>query len=117
MDTKKYRLSAKMQLTPRCSSTAPEIVVTFDGNIIYAGTLSCTTTFDVDQELIAGEYQLSVEFLNKLDTDTDIVNNIDKAVIVDQITFNNIHNPVWSNWNLIITCEKNPRGECNTHRI
>jgi hypothetical protein len=98
MDTKKYRLVAKIQLTPRCSSTAPEIVVTFDGNIIYAGTLSCTTTFDVDQELIAGEYQLSVEFLNKLDIDTDTVNNIDKAVIVDQITFNDIQSPnfVWA---------------------
>jgi hypothetical protein len=98
MDTKKYQLYAQIQLTPRCSSTAPEVIVSFNHNIIYAGSLSKTTTFDIDQNLDPGEYQLSVEFLNKLDSDTDIVNGVDKAVIIDQIIFNNIQSPkfVWA---------------------
>ena len=98
MDTKKYQLRAQIQLTPRCSSTAPEIIVSFNHAIIYAGLLSCTTTFDIDQELVPGEYHLSVEFLNKSDSDTDIDNGIDKAVIVDQVIFNDIQSPkfVWN---------------------
>lgn len=98
MGIKKHQLRAQIQLTPRCSSTAPEIVIAFNNDIIYAGSLSRTTVFDIDQDLPAGEYQLSVEFLNKLDSDTDIVNNIDKAVIVDQIIFNDIQSPnfVWA---------------------
>jgi hypothetical protein len=98
MDTKKFRLHAQLQLTPRCSPDMPKIIVSFNHDIIYAGVLSNTTTFDIDRELAAGEYQLSVEFLNKLDSDTDIINNVDKAVIVDQIIFNGIQSPnfVWN---------------------
>jgi len=98
MDIKKHHLFAQLQLTPKCSSSAPEIVVTFGNDIVYAGTLTDTTMFIVDQDLLPGEYQLSVEFFNKLDSDTDIHAGIDKAVIVDQIIFNNIQSPnfVWA---------------------
>ena len=44
------------------------------------------------------DYILSVEFINKHDSDTDIANNLDKAVIIKNITFNNITSPkfVWA---------------------
>lgn len=97
MAIKKYQLDAQLQLTPRCSTDAPEIVVLFDNSVIFSGQLLTTTVFDINQELESGEYDLSVEFINKLDSDTDIVNDIDKAVIIDLITFNNIQSPkfVW----------------------
>lgn len=98
MDTRKYRLHALVQITPRCNPNPPEIIVSFDHKKIYEGTLLDTTVFVIDQELVSRDYQLSVELINKTDADTNIATNTDKAVIIDRIIFNDIQSPkfVWA---------------------
>lgn len=88
MDTKKFQLNAKILLRPVWHADAPEILLGVDNSIIYAGKLFANTTFTVDQIMNAGQHEIWVEFINKQDGDT--VGDLDKAVIIEQITFNNI---------------------------
>lgn len=94
MDTKLYLLRAELLLTPVWHNDAPEVIVGTDDNIIYAGKLFAPTTFKFDQELDETSHTLWVEFINK--TDSDTIGDSDKAVKVDQVTFNNITSPKFS---------------------
>lgn len=78
-------------------NNAPEIILTFNDEIFYSGHLYAATTFTIDQQLTQGNYRLSLEFINKQDSDTDLEHNYDKAVIIDSIKFNNIRSErfVW----------------------
>jgi len=98
VDTKIYHLDCQLTLKPVWHSSVPDVVVSFNNNIVYSGELSETTTFNVDQHLPPGNYNLTVEFTNKTDSDTDLVNNKDKLVIVEKIVFNSIESPkfIWS---------------------
>lgn len=76
----------------------PEIVVRLDGNLLFSGLLVSPRSFPIDQYLEDGTHRLSVEFLNKTDSDTDIVAGRDKAVVIKQIEFFGISSPrfVWA---------------------
>lgn len=90
MDTKLYHLHAEFWLTPKIYNGSPEIIVRFDNDILYQGLLTETRCFEIDKNLPKNQYQISVEFNNKQNSDTDIINNLDKAVIIDRLSFNNI---------------------------
>lgn len=90
MDTKLYHLRAKLWLTPRSNNGDPKIRIMLDNNIIYSGTLSISQCFDINYHLSKNDHQLSVEFFNKHDKDTNIITDLDKAVIIDRISFNDI---------------------------
>ena len=96
MDIKHYHLCADISLRPIWHCEPPEIVVTFNNNIIYAGMLTTELLLTVDEQLPLGKYDITVEFVNKKDSDSH--NGKDKAVIIDSITLNNIVNPkfVWT---------------------
>lgn len=98
MDTRLHRLNAQLTITPRWHNDPPKIIVSFANEIYYAGYLYETTTFTIDKKLPNGDYRLSVEFINKQDSDTDLIHNLDKAVIIDSIKFNNISSDrfVWA---------------------
>lgn len=96
MDIKHYHLDARITLTPIWHNDPPEIILSFGPDVIYAGHLFSTTTFNIDKTLDAGQYQLSLEFINKKNSDT--VDGLDKAVNIEKITFNTIESPqfAWS---------------------
>lgn len=91
MDTKQYHLDAKITLNPIWHSEPPEVLVSFNNDVMYAGHLYTPLTFQIDKNLKAGQYQLMVEFVNKKNTDT--VNGLDKAINIEKIAFNNIESP------------------------
>lgn len=95
MGTNLYLLRAKFLLKPVWHNEAPEIIVGLDENIIYAGQLFSPITFNIEQQLESAEHSLWVEFINKKDGDTQ--GDLDKAVIVDSVIFNDIADPkfVW----------------------
>lgn len=98
MDTRLHHLRCQLHLKPVWHNDSPEIIVTFNDNIIYSGRLYQSTVLNIDQHLPDNDYVLSVEFTNKHDSDTDIANNLDKAVIIENIVFNDISSPkfVWA---------------------
>ncbi len=91
MDTRLHHLHCDLRLHPVWHIEAPEIIVTFNNNIVYNGLLSLDLQLIIDEKLPANDYQLCVEFTNKKVTDT--INGYDKAVVVDAITFNKISSP------------------------
>lgn len=93
MDTKLYHLHTDLHLTPMPYNGDPEIIVMFCDRLLYSGLLSESRVFSIEEQLPAGEYQWSVEFLNKHNNDTDITTGKDKSVIIDRVTFNNIDDP------------------------
>lgn len=93
MDTKLYHLRTNLWLMPLPYNGDPEVRVMFHNKLIYSGLLSDSKVFAIDEQLPPGDYQWSVEFLNKFNTDTDINAGKDKSVIVNQVTFNNITDP------------------------
>lgn len=91
MDTKQYHLLCEITVQPIWHSESPEIILSFDDNVIYAGHIFATTSFIIDQDLDPGQYQLTVEFINKKNSDT--TNGLDKAVVIEKIKFNHIESP------------------------
>ena len=98
MATSLYHLDLSLVLEPRCSDTSPYVIVNVNDETIYKGYLDKTTTFNSVHRLPAQTNKLTVEFTNKTNQDTDLANNIDKAVIVESITFNRITSPkfIWA---------------------
>jgi hypothetical protein len=98
VDTKLYHTRIDLWLTPKINLEPPEIIVSFDQDIVYQGPLTKSVCFSIDQEISAGEHDLTIEFTNKKDTDTNLVTGVDKAVVVDRIVLNDIQSPgfVWA---------------------
>jgi len=96
VDTRLYRLDCRLLLRPVWYEEPPEIIVTFNNNIVYAGMLTTELLLTIDEQLPADTYNLTVEFVNKKDSDS--LNGHDKAVIIDSIILNNIVDPkfVWA---------------------
>lgn len=88
VDTKHYHLDARITLKSIWHNEPPEIILSFGPDIVYAGHLFSTETFYIDRTLVAGQYQLTLEFINKKNSDT--VDGLDKAVSIEKITFNTI---------------------------
>jgi hypothetical protein len=68
----------------------PEIKITIADHVLFAGALEQDQVFNFEQDLPPGEYMLDIKFYGKTDLDTDVINNRDTAVIVNNIIFNNI---------------------------
>lgn len=83
-------------LNPVWHDDPPGIILGLNNDIWYAGKLFSPTTFKIDQLLPTATHKLWLEFTNKKDSDTQ--GNLDKAVIIEKITFNNITDPrfVWN---------------------
>ena len=80
--------NTKIKLTPVWYNDPPYVILSFDEEIIYAGHLYQTHNFSIEQDLLPGQHTIAVEFTNKKNNDTQ--DNLDKAVVIEQITFNNI---------------------------
>lgn len=83
-------------LNPIWHDDPPEIILGLNNDIQYAGKLFSPTTFKIEQLLPTDTHSLWLEFVNKKDSDTQ--GDLDKAVIVERIIFNDITDPrfVWA---------------------
>jgi hypothetical protein len=91
MDTT-YLNRKRITLEPVWHTDAPQVRVGIDDHLQTA-TLRQTTVFDLDFDATAGPAELIVEFFNKKDSDTDVENQLDKAVIVEKIEIFGICDP------------------------
>jgi len=93
----KYKVQTRILLNPRWHSDAPQIRVGC-GREIYNYVLYDQRWFDFEFDSDQSQETIAVEFLNKLDTDTVLEQNLDKAVIVEAVEFFGITDPqfVWA---------------------
>ncbi len=95
-----YNLSGSLIIDPvGYDDVWPEILVTMDKELLFSGRLTETRKIQLDHSLDDSvSHRLAVEFLNKQDTDTDLINNRDKAVVINAIEFFGIESPrfVWA---------------------
>lgn len=91
-------INIDINLTPVYHSEYPEIRIKFNDDIIFCGALLQSRTFTINKQVQRGNQKLSVEFYNKKDNDTIVSQGLDKAVIINSITLNNITDPkfIWS---------------------
>lgn len=93
MDTNQtYQVHLSILLKPIWVNTPPTIRIGINDKIAEA-TLDNETWFDYRYTSAATTDKLHIEFYGKTDADTDIINNKDTAVIIDQIKFNGITSP------------------------
>jgi hypothetical protein len=90
--TTTYLNQIRITLEPVYYDDPPEIRVGIDEHLEPA-TLTKTTTFDLDFDATADNYNLIVEFINKRDTDTDTERGLDKAVKIVSIEIFGITDP------------------------
>lgn len=97
MDTKLYRVEAKICLVPVWHLDPPRVRVSLDNHIIFDDFITDKTLVEFDQEFCSGTHTLQIEFTNKTDQDTKPDLGLDKAVVIDHIVFNKIQSPkfVW----------------------
>jgi len=87
MDTNlKHRFWGEISLDPVFHEEPPLVKVILAGDELFHGLLESRKTLEFDRWLVPGVYDLTVEFLNKKDTDTVPDRNLDKAVIVESIS-------------------------------
>ena len=87
-----YRVALSVLLKPIWVNNPPTIKIGINGlleNII----LDKDTWFDYEYNTKASTGKFQIEFYGKTDADTDIANNKDTAVIIDQIKLNDISSP------------------------
>ena len=93
MDTNQtYQVHLSILLKPIWVNNPPTIRISLNGlteNII----LDKETWFDYRYMSASTTNRLQIEFYGKTNADTDIVNNKDTAVIIDQIKLNGIASP------------------------
>ena len=97
MNIKTHRLRAAVALKTVWYNDPPEICLKFMDDVIYQGELRCDFVFSIDKKMPEGPGWITVDLLNKLPTDTCAKTGQDKAVVVDNIVFNDISSPkfVW----------------------
>ncbi len=93
MDTNQtYQVNLSLLLKPVWFNAPPTIRISLNGlteNII----LDKETWFDYRYMSASTTNRLQIEFYGKTDADTDMVNNKDTAVIIDQIKLNGMSSP------------------------
>ena len=78
----------EIQLTPIFHRELPYINVSIDDDTIFSGLLKETTVFVYNNMLSSiNEHTISIEFLNKKNTDCDLINELDKAISIEKIRF------------------------------
>lgn len=95
MDIKKYQVNAKVHLSPVYHADAPVGRITA-GEYVVDFVLTEPTTFEIDI-LVEKPGSISIEFLNKTNDDCIPSLGLDKAIIIDWISFFGISDPkfVW----------------------
>ena len=86
----KYNTNIKLGLTPICHTEFPNIVISFNDTEVFSGALTAPRVFEIDKNLSIGEHCLEVLFNNKTDLDTVPEKNLDKAVLIDFVKFENM---------------------------
>jgi hypothetical protein len=88
MDIKKYKTKIEVILTPVWHQEPPLIAIKFSKDFFSHEYLEKQKKYVFEKEIPAGEYELSIDFLNKKNTDT--VGQNDKALKIDKIILNGI---------------------------
>lgn len=83
-----HLLRAKIYLTGIYHSELPDVELWISDKCIYKGQLAGERCFEINEMFPESEQVIRVLFTNKKNTDT--VNGLDKAVVVNRITFNDI---------------------------
>jgi len=78
-----YPVQLLITLTPIWHQTLPEVQIKVDDILIKHTSFDKTSQFKFDDNLLEGKHFLTVEFLNK--TDSDSVDGLDKAINIDSI--------------------------------
>ena len=91
-----YPVKLAVTVRPIWHADAPEIRIGINDNLTPV-TLTETTVFEFEF-LADKDSELTIEFLNKIDSDTVPNLNLDKAVVVETVSFFNISDPkfVWA---------------------
>lgn len=91
-----YPVKLAVTVRPIWHTDAPEIRIGINDNLTPV-TLTETTVFEFEF-LADKDSELTIEFLNKIDSDTVPTLNLDKAVVVETVSFFNISDPkfVWA---------------------
>lgn len=97
MATPQHKLYIELCLDTVWHADPPHVIVTFDDQVHWQGTLDSNRVFVISTQREPGPARLSVEMTNKVDGDTVPAQNLDKAVIVRSVAFNHIQDPrfVW----------------------
>jgi hypothetical protein len=88
MDMKKYKTKIEIILTPVWHREPPLVAIKFSKDFFSKEYLKKQKKYVFEKEIPAGEYELSIDFLNKKNTDT--VGQNDKALKIDKIILNGI---------------------------
>jgi len=93
-----YNLSMSIRLSPmynKLSHCAPLVVCKLDNNVVFNDYITENIDITVNNTLENGVHDLILEFNNKLPSESGQL--IDKAVQIEQITFNSITSPrfIW----------------------
>ena len=89
MDTNLYNTDIALTLCPVWHNDPPLINVYVDDQVQHI-VLKDTQTFNFKICSLSKNITVSVELLNKKDTDTIVEKNLDKAIIIDSISINGI---------------------------
>jgi len=92
---KKYRTQIKLHIIPVWHKEPPMCLIRFSKDIFYKEEIKKNKIYFYEEYLRIGDYNITVDFLNKKNTDT--VGQKDKAIIIDKIVFNGIESKkfVW----------------------
>jgi hypothetical protein len=88
MDIKKHRTEIKLYITPVWHKEPPICAIKFSKDIFFKEEITESKVYSYEEYLTNGSYDVTIEFLNKKNTDT--INGKDKAIKIDKIVFNNI---------------------------
>jgi hypothetical protein len=94
--TTSHKVQLGIHLTPRWHQDPPAIIVDVNGQ---TQTLSLAEPQWFEFEFVAtNDAYVAVDLLNKTDSDTVVEHNLDKAVMVDEVSFFGIRDPrfVWA---------------------
>jgi len=91
-----YPVKLAVTLRPIWHQDPPQIQIGVDNNLQFV-TLEKLTTFNFEFDA-QKKVNLQVRFLNKTDQDTIVEQNLDKAVVVEAVSFFGISDPrfVWA---------------------
>jgi len=85
-----FPINASITISPVFYKDAPIIRVCVNDTEIFNGNLIKNKTFEFNNTVTNGLHNISVQFFNKTDSDYDAENNLDKAVIIEQVRFYDI---------------------------
>jgi len=83
-----FLVDIKIYLKPVFHAESPYIILKVDDTELYNGQLNHDQTFEYKQSVTQATHNITLEFLNK--KDSDCIGDLDKAVIIDKVTFFNI---------------------------